>query len=125
MPAFAEGAGGMLTDEADRRAGRRIRRAGPSGAFRRRDSLRPIRRRPLATLTVEKRVYATLPNRVTAWTGGAVAKGSAITNDSFLALVSDQYLRTNVIAGRPNWAPPTGVVRCRAARCPGRKSRTS
>jgi cytochrome c oxidase cbb3-type subunit III len=33
-------------------------------------------------------------------------KGSAITNDSFLALVSDQGLRTIVIAGRPELGAP-------------------
>ena len=33
-------------------------------------------------------------------------KGSAITNDSFLALVSDQGLRTLVIAGRPELDAP-------------------
>ena len=34
------------------------------------------------------------------------AKGSAITDDSFLALVSDQGLRTIVIAGRPELGAP-------------------
>ncbi len=33
-------------------------------------------------------------------------KGSAITNDSFLALLSDQELRTIVIAGRPELGAP-------------------
>jgi mono/diheme cytochrome c family protein len=33
-------------------------------------------------------------------------KGSAITNDSFLALTSDQGLRTIVIAGRPELSAP-------------------
>jgi mono/diheme cytochrome c family protein len=33
-------------------------------------------------------------------------RGSAITNDSFLALVSDQGLRTIVIAGRPELGAP-------------------
>src|SRR5438128_2169158 len=33
-------------------------------------------------------------------------KGSPITNDSFLALVSDQGLRTIVIAGRPELGAP-------------------
>lgn len=33
-------------------------------------------------------------------------KGSAITNDSFLALMSDQELRTIVIAGRPELGAP-------------------
>ena len=33
-------------------------------------------------------------------------KASAITNDSFLALISDQGLRTTVIAGRPELGAP-------------------
>jgi mono/diheme cytochrome c family protein len=33
-------------------------------------------------------------------------KGSAITHDSFLALTSDQALRTIVIAGRPELGAP-------------------
>jgi cytochrome c oxidase cbb3-type subunit 3 len=33
-------------------------------------------------------------------------KGSAITNDSFLSLVSDQGLRTIVITGRPDLGAP-------------------
>jgi len=38
--------------------------------------------------------------------GNGGAKGSAITNDSFLALVSDQGLRTIVITGRPELGAP-------------------
>jgi len=38
--------------------------------------------------------------------GGGTSKGSAVTNDSFLALVSDQALRTIVIAGRPELGAP-------------------
>jgi cytochrome c oxidase cbb3-type subunit 3 len=38
--------------------------------------------------------------------GGGTPKGSAITNDSFLALVSDQALRTIVITGRPELGAP-------------------
>ena len=38
--------------------------------------------------------------------GGGTAKGSAITNDSFLALISDQELRTIVITGRPELGAP-------------------
>jgi hypothetical protein len=52
-------------------------------------------------------------------------KGSSITNDSFLALVSDQGLRTIVIAGRPSWERPTGVATCPATRCRTRTSPTS
>ena len=38
--------------------------------------------------------------------GGGTSKGSAVTNDSFLALVSDQALRTIVITGRPELGAP-------------------
>jgi mono/diheme cytochrome c family protein len=38
--------------------------------------------------------------------GAGTPKGSAITNDSFLALVSDQELRTLVITGRPELGAP-------------------
>jgi len=38
--------------------------------------------------------------------GGGTRKGSAITNDSVLALVSDQGLRTTVITGRPELGAP-------------------
>jgi cytochrome c oxidase cbb3-type subunit 3 len=38
--------------------------------------------------------------------GGGTSKGSAITNDSFLALVSDQGLRTIVMTGRPELGAP-------------------
>lgn len=38
--------------------------------------------------------------------GQGSRKGSAITNDSFLALISDQELRTIVITGRPDLGAP-------------------
>src|SRR5262249_25099450 len=38
--------------------------------------------------------------------GRGAPKGSAITNDSFLALVSNQGLRTIVITGRPDLGAP-------------------
>ena len=38
--------------------------------------------------------------------GGGGGKGSAITNDSFLALISDQGVRTIVITGRPELGAP-------------------
>jgi mono/diheme cytochrome c family protein len=38
--------------------------------------------------------------------GGGTAKGSSIVDDSYLALVSDQNLRTTVIAGRPDLGHP-------------------
>jgi cytochrome c oxidase cbb3-type subunit 3 len=38
--------------------------------------------------------------------GAGGSRGSAITDDSFLALISDQELRTIVIAGRPELGAP-------------------
>jgi cytochrome c oxidase cbb3-type subunit 3 len=38
--------------------------------------------------------------------GQGTARGSSIVDDSFLALVSDQDLRTTIIAGRPNLGHP-------------------
>src|SRR5262249_54070198 len=38
--------------------------------------------------------------------GRGTAKGSSIVDDSYLALVSDQNLRTTVIAGRPDLGHP-------------------
>ena len=55
---------------------------------------------------VEKPCTRPSANRVTARTVEGGPKGSAITNDSFLALTSDQGLRTIVIAGRPELGAP-------------------
>ena len=52
------------------------------------------------------RVQDVTANRATAPEASGGPKGSAITNDSFLALVSDQGLRTIVIAGRPELGAP-------------------
>jgi cytochrome c oxidase cbb3-type subunit 3 len=38
--------------------------------------------------------------------GAGASKGSSIVDDSFLALVTDQNLRTTIIAGRPNLGHP-------------------
>ncbi len=107
MPAFAQSAGGMLTDEQidvdhERDPSRWSRPGALDGA--RSAALRgaappatPHGARPPSELTAPP---ATAPD------GEGGAKGSAITNDSFLALVSDQGLRTIVIAGRPELGAP-------------------
>src|SRR6266540_7456266 len=50
--------------------------------------------------------YATFCARCHGPEGKGTAKGSSIVDDSFLALVSDQNLRTTVIAGRPDLGHP-------------------
>ena len=63
-------------------------------------------RRPRATFTAEKRRTETFCQSCHGEDGRGGPKGSAITNDSFLALTSDQGLRTIVIAGRPELGAP-------------------
>ena len=51
-------------------------------------------------------MYQTFGQSCHGMDGQGGPNGSAITNDSFLALASDQYLRTIVIAGRPDLGAP-------------------
>jgi cytochrome c oxidase cbb3-type subunit III len=106
MPAFAQSAGGMLTDKqidvitSEMRArwskpGILIGTDPPSYAAK---STGDAQRGASAF-----KVYCESCHGPS---GRGGQKGSAITNDSFLALVSDQSLRTIVIAGRPELGAP-------------------
>jgi mono/diheme cytochrome c family protein len=106
MPAFAERAGGMLTekqvdalvDGIRSRWSRPVDLAGVNPPSYRATSAGDIRRGAVAYQTFCQSCHGT--------DGQGGAKGSAITNDSFLALTSDQGLRTIVIAGRPELSAP-------------------
>jgi mono/diheme cytochrome c family protein len=105
MPAFAQSAGGMLADaqiDAIMRGIRKWRRpglldaanppfyaAGSSGDARRGEA-----------------VFGTYCASCHGAHGEGGAKGSAIADESFLALVSDQGLRTVVNSGRPDLGAP-------------------
>jgi len=106
MPAFAEGSGGTLTDEQIEILVR---------------DMRARWARPLDTLGATPPPYSASepgdPIRGGAAygvfcagchgpEGKGTAKGSSIVDGSFLALVSDQSLRTTVIAGRPDLGQP-------------------
>jgi mono/diheme cytochrome c family protein len=106
MPAFAQRAGGMLTEKqidvlVD---GIRSRWSGPASLAGANPpsyaaaSAGDIRRGEAA--------YQTFCEWCHGAGGHGGPKGSAITNDSFLALTSDQGLRTTVIAGRPELGAP-------------------
>lgn len=106
MPAFAQSAGGMLTnkqiDVITTEMRSRWSRPGildganpPSYAAK---SAGDAREGEVA--------YGTYCASCHGTRGQGTPKGSAITNDSFLALVSDQGLRTIVIAGRPELGAP-------------------
>lgn len=106
MPAFAERAGGFLTDAQIDVITKEIRSgwskqgvldtaAAPSYAPK---SAGDAHRGEVA--------YKTYCESCHGPGGSGGPKGSAITDDSFLALVSDQGLRTTVIAGRPELGAP-------------------
>lgn len=106
MPAFAQSAGGMLTEQ----------QIGviTNGIFSRwehkgiLDEANPPSYAAKTEGNVDhgKLVFGTYCASCHGPEGGGTSKGSAITNDSFLALVSDQGLRTIAIIGRPELGAP-------------------
>lgn len=106
MPAFAQSAGGMLTDEqVDVITSGIFSHWAQRGILDRSD--RPsYAERNLGAAANGELVYGTYCASCHGPGGRGGPKGSAIINDSFLALVSDQGLRTIVIAGRPELGAP-------------------
>lgn len=106
MPAFAQSAGGMLTDKQIDviSSGMRSRWSRP-GILQ---GVNPPSYTAESAGDVQRGAasYRTYCSSCHGPQGQGGAKGSAITNDSYLALVSDQGLRTIVIAGRPELGAP-------------------
>jgi mono/diheme cytochrome c family protein len=106
MPPFAQSAGGMLTNQQVDGiiAGMRSRWSRP-GIL---DGVNPPAYAAKAAGNPRQGevVYGTYCASCHGTQGQGGKKGSAITNDSFLALVSDQGLRTIVITGRPELGAP-------------------
>jgi mono/diheme cytochrome c family protein len=106
MPAFAQSAGGMLTEQQVQ--------AITTGMFSRwghkqvLDGANPpsYAAKTAGNADHGQLVFGTYCASCHGSEGGGTSKGSAITNDSFLALVSDQGLRTIVITGRPELGAP-------------------
>jgi len=106
MPAFAESAGGMLTDKQIDVITKVIRsRWSQHGVL---DTASVPSYAPKSSGDVQRGevAYKTYCESCHGPGGNGGQKGSAITDDSFLALVSDQGLRTIVIAGRPELGAP-------------------
>jgi mono/diheme cytochrome c family protein len=105
MPAFAQSAGGMLTDAQVDVITSGIRSWARPGALA--GATPPPR---VATSAGDpsrgREVYATYCASCHGAQGEGGPKGSAIANDSFLALVSDQGLRTVIITGRADLGAP-------------------
>jgi cytochrome c oxidase cbb3-type subunit 3 len=106
MPAFAQSAGGMLTEQQiNAITGGIFSHWGRNGIL---DGANPPSYAAKAAGNADhgQLVFGTYCASCHGSEGGGTPKGSAITNDSFLALVSDQGLRTIVITGRPELGAP-------------------
>jgi cytochrome c oxidase cbb3-type subunit 3 len=106
MPAFAQSAGGMLTEQQTELITNGIfSRWGRKQVL---DGTNPPSYAVKAAGNADhgELAFGTYCASCHGSVGGGTKKGSAITNDSFLALVSDQALRTIVITGRPELGAP-------------------
>jgi cytochrome c oxidase cbb3-type subunit 3 len=106
MPAFAESAGGLLTNQQIDVITQQIRaRWSKPGIL---DGANPpgYAAKSAGDPQRGQAAYKTYCESCHGPDGRGGPKGSAITNDSFLALVSDQGLRTIVVAGRPELGAP-------------------
>ena len=106
MPAFGQSTGGMLTDAQIDVITKEIRsRWSQQGIL---DAATVPSYAPKSAGDAQRGevAYKTFCESCHGPDGGGGNKGSAITNDSFLALVSDQGLRTIVITGRPELGAP-------------------
>jgi cytochrome c oxidase cbb3-type subunit III len=106
MPAFAESSGGMLTDKQIDVITTQIRlRWGRRGDLNAANLPAYAPKSP-GNASQGEVAYKTYCESCHGPGGRGGPKGSAITDDSFLALVSDQGLRTIVITGRPELGAP-------------------
>ena len=106
MPAFAENAGGLLTDQQIDLITQQIRlRWSRPGIL---DSANPpgYAAKSAGDARRGQSAYKTYCESCHGPDGSGGPKGSSITNDSFLALISNQELRTIVVAGRPELGAP-------------------
>jgi cytochrome c oxidase cbb3-type subunit 3 len=106
MPAFAESAGGMLTDKQIEVIANGIRSSWSQQGIL--AAANPPSYAPKSAGDALKGAlgYKTYCESCHGAGGRGGSKGSAVTDDSFLALISDQGLRTVVIIGRPELGAP-------------------
>jgi len=105
MPAFAQSAGGMLTNEQIYAITKEIRSRWSKPSV---NGTNPPSYAAKSTGDVQRgaATYKTYCESCHGPNGRGGQKGSDIANDSFLALISDQSLRTIVITGRPELGAP-------------------
>jgi cytochrome c oxidase cbb3-type subunit III len=105
MPAFAQSAGGMLTDKQIDAIVNGIRSWAKPGALGT-QTPPPYAAQGPGDAQRGADVYRTYCSSCHGTEGHGGSKASSIVNGSYLALVSDQQLRTLVIAGRPELDAP-------------------
>jgi cytochrome c oxidase cbb3-type subunit 3 len=106
MPAFAESAGGMLTDKQIDVITKEIRSRWTRQGILSGANPPPYAPKSEGDAQRGEVAYKAYCESCHGSGGHGGPKGSAIADDSFLALVSDQGLRTIVIAGRPELGAP-------------------
>ncbi len=105
MPAFAQSAGGMLTDKQIDALVGGIRSWAKPG-FLHGSNPPPYAAQTAGDLQHGAHVYETFCSSCHGSTATGGNAASSIVDASYLALVSDQHLRTTVIAGRPELGAP-------------------
>jgi mono/diheme cytochrome c family protein len=108
MPAFAESSGGMLTDKQIDVLRSEIRSRWSRPGILDGATAPTYAAKSAGSVSQGEATYKTYCESCHGPGGRGGPKGSAVTDDSFLALVSDQGLRTVVITGRrelgaPDW----------------------
>ena len=106
MPAFGQSSGGMLTDAQIDVITKEIRSRWSQQGILDAATVPSYARQSTGDAKRGEVAYKTFCESCHGPGGGGGNKSSAITNDSFLALVSDQGLRTIVITGRPELGAP-------------------
>jgi cytochrome c oxidase cbb3-type subunit 3 len=106
MPAFAKSAGGTLTDEQIEILVHEMRERWAKPTEMLGTSPPPYAGEEPSNAQRGAGVFAAFCAGCHGAQGKGTAKGSSIVDESFLALVSNQNLRTTIIAGRPNLGHP-------------------
>lgn len=106
MPAFAQSAGGMLTNKQIDLLTSEMRTRWSRPEILKEVHPPAYASNSVGTVRQGEVAYGIYCASCHGTQGQGGPKGSAITNDSFLALVSDQALRTIVITGRPELGVP-------------------
>jgi cytochrome c oxidase cbb3-type subunit III len=106
MPAFAKSAGGMLTDAQIEVLTKEIRLRWSRPGILDMASAPPYAAKLTGDASRGEAAYKTFCESCHGPLGRGGQKGSAISDGSFLALVSDQGLRTIVMVGRPELGAP-------------------